>query len=172
VHGTSVSVSVRFVLLEFYASFEESGLPVGTNWTVTLGNATESSSGASTTFVVPVGLYQYKVDAPTGYVAQPADGALNVTNRSVTQPVAFSLQPTSSGGSGNLWGLPGLEVVALVGALAAAIVIGVALAWKKARAGLLRGASILAPSRSSGDDSIGLRGQRGPGIARRAFALP
>ena len=54
------------------------GNPNGTTWSVTLGGATESTTGMILGFAEPNGTYSYTISAPSGYVAVPAAGSLTI----------------------------------------------------------------------------------------------
>lgn len=75
----------------FNVTFQESGLPAGTGWSVAIGSAFESGLAASITFVEPNGSYGYVVLAVTGYVATPS-GVVSVSGHDVVVDVRFSPQ--------------------------------------------------------------------------------
>ncbi len=69
----------------------ETGLPVGTNWTATVGQTTNSSTSATITFPsLPNGTYNYSVTYQTGYTAAPSDGTLTVNGAAATVAVTFT----------------------------------------------------------------------------------
>ena len=75
-----------------------SGLPPGTTWSLTLGNVTASSSGASLTFLSPSGAYQFAVKPPSGWAASPTSGLLMVGLNSKIN-ISFQQLPQSSSSS-------------------------------------------------------------------------
>ncbi|MEM3666847.1 MAG: hypothetical protein QW222_07195 [Candidatus Bathyarchaeia archaeon] len=67
--------------LKFYAI----GLPQGTYWSVTIipgegqqSQTTRGSTGSQITFGVQTGTYDYSVNAPSGYAAEPNSGSIDV----------------------------------------------------------------------------------------------
>jgi hypothetical protein len=87
----------------YTVTFSESGLPAGTNWSVSLfgdsgrwGWQTNGSSNATIGFSLPNGTYNYSVsntsNATTIFSATPSSGELAVNGSAVTVPVAFSAE--------------------------------------------------------------------------------
>ncbi len=92
------SVSVVFSApppTRYNVVFEQSGLPGGTSWSVTLGGGTRDSSIASISFSEANGTYPYGVASVPGYAPSPAVG--NVTVNGATPPIAidFAALPSS-----------------------------------------------------------------------------
>jgi hypothetical protein len=75
-----------------------SGLPPGYTWSLTLGNVSASSSGASLTFLEPSGAYRFTVKPPIGWTASPTSGVLMVGLNS-TIGISFQQLPQSSSSS-------------------------------------------------------------------------
>ena len=79
-------------------SFLESGLPSGTNWSVTMNGVTRSSTGANITFNVSAGNYTYLVQGPlpgswgTRYVPNPSAGTLQANAPTISVPVTYATQ--------------------------------------------------------------------------------
>ena len=71
-------------------SFDETGLPAGTTWSVSLGGVAEASSSTSIAFSMPNGSYAYTVGPVSGYSAQPGSGTVNVTGSGDSVAVAFT----------------------------------------------------------------------------------
>lgn len=71
-------------------SFTETGLPAGTNWSVTLGNSTQSSFANTITFHEPNGAYAFAVGGVTGYGSSPGSGSVIVSGEAVERSVTFS----------------------------------------------------------------------------------
>ena len=65
-------------LPHYPVTFTESGLPSGATWTVTLGNASHSSTQPSILFYVPNGTYPYSIGSVGGYVPAQPSGNLTV----------------------------------------------------------------------------------------------
>ena len=79
-------------------SFTESGLPSGTNWSVTLDGSPESSSSSTISFSEPNGSYAYSVLSPTPadhgtrYVATPSSGSVDVSGANASVSVSYGPQ--------------------------------------------------------------------------------
>lgn len=93
VNGTSPRESVSFTATKFAVTFTETGLPSGTNWSVTLDNLTQSSTGASLQFSAPNGTHSFTVTGISGYTASPSSGSLTVAGATFNQTVTFTLIP-------------------------------------------------------------------------------
>jgi YVTN family beta-propeller protein len=89
VTGSVVLVRVTFVSA-YPVTFEESGLPAGTNWTVTLGTGPVSTTQSNVSIVRANGTYVFSVsDANFNYIPVARHGSFNVTGGAVVVPVAF-----------------------------------------------------------------------------------
>ncbi len=89
-----VSVSVTYTpksSLDHAVNFTESGLPAGTNWSVTFNWATRSTTGTTDTFSAPNGSYAYSVGSVPGYTANPSSGVVTVNGAAVVQTITFSV---------------------------------------------------------------------------------
>ncbi len=81
---------------EYTITFTESGLPQGTQWSITLNNeVTESSSGNSIVFYVNNGTYDFSVSSINGYSASPSSGSVTVNGENVTVPISFTAETHS-----------------------------------------------------------------------------
>jgi YVTN family beta-propeller protein len=78
-------------------SFNETGLPSGTNWSVLLGATTKSSTTSQITFREPNGTYGYWIGNVSGYTASPWNGSIMVHGAATGAAITFS---SSSSGSG------------------------------------------------------------------------
>jgi hypothetical protein len=74
--------------------FTESGLPSGSEWSVTLNGDLHTSTSSSIDFSEVNGTYSYTVQPPAGYLAASGNGSVVVSGAPVAQPVAFT--PKSS----------------------------------------------------------------------------
>jgi len=111
VHGGPVTVTVTFdptYPIDFY----ETGLAPGTNWSVTLGSTTLSTTDPTLPFARSNGSYPYTVTAIAGYTELPSHGVIDVTGSGVDEeinftsvaPVTFPVTFTESGlASGTDW---------------------------------------------------------------------
>jgi len=73
----------------YSASFRESGLPVGTEWSVSLNGSLNSSTSDLVGFSVPAGDYPYSIASFGRWLPQPAQGNLNVSGPGATVAIAF-----------------------------------------------------------------------------------
>jgi hypothetical protein len=79
-------------------TFTESGLPAGTEWSVTFDSVTQSSKSNTITFTgVSAGSYSWSVSTPisggTGvqYIASPSSGTMNVPSQ-ISQSITYTTQ--------------------------------------------------------------------------------
>ena len=79
----------------YLVSFNESGLPAGHPWNVTLAGNTQSSiySGESLDYYVTNGTYSYVVGGAYGYAATPSSGQVTVDGADEFLNVSFSTVP-------------------------------------------------------------------------------
>ncbi len=94
VNGIGVPESVLFTVVTYTVTFRESGLPPGTNWSVTLPGQNLSSTSSSLTFAEQNGSYDFTVTAPAGYVCAPGSGTLSISGKGVTQSIACTKKVT------------------------------------------------------------------------------
>ncbi len=95
VSGVSVSESVAFNLVTYTVTFTETGLPNGTNWSVTLGGTQVTSTTSSLAFKEANGSHSYSVGSVSGYVSSPSSGTVTV-NGTTPSPVSVSFSPAST----------------------------------------------------------------------------
>lgn len=122
VSGAPRSVGLTFSQVIYALTFVQGGLPAGTNWSVTIGSATLSSTTTSITFMEPNGTYSFIVGSEAGYRGLPGTGSLTVAGPPAAQPITFSSAapfPTT------LLGLPVSEGYALVGGIIL-VIVGIA----------------------------------------------
>jgi YVTN family beta-propeller protein len=74
-------------------TFTETGLPSGTNWSVTLNGSTASSTSSVIALTELNGTYPYLVGPVPGYAAVPSSGNVTVSGGSVNQPITFTRTP-------------------------------------------------------------------------------
>jgi YVTN family beta-propeller protein len=97
VAGASQDVAVEFlpVAPKYLVEFVESGLPSGTNFSVSFDGGIWSAAGRIT-IPEPNGNYSFGVLPVAGYVATPSNGTVLVRGANVTEPIAFrSSAPTA-----------------------------------------------------------------------------
>jgi YVTN family beta-propeller protein len=91
VSGSARTVGIEFTPYLYQVHFIETGLPGGTNWSVTLDGGTNHSQGNMVGFRLPNGTgYAFSVSAVSGYSAFPATGSMNVSASPVTEVIAFT----------------------------------------------------------------------------------
>jgi hypothetical protein len=93
VAGMAANQTINFtavgILGAYGATFTESGLPSGTDWSVTLGGTERTASSSSINFTETNGTYDYTV-ASAGYVPTPSSGSILVTGANLTQSISFA----------------------------------------------------------------------------------
>jgi len=95
VNGSAANVNITFsaVTSHFFLTFAMSGLPAGTNWSVSVNSTVESSTNASIVFVEPNGKYTYSIPDVAVYGTlfepTPSSGTISVTGSNVPVPVSF-----------------------------------------------------------------------------------
>ncbi len=122
-------VCARAAAGSYNVTFTESGLPLGTSWSITLNGATTSSATSSTGVAVPSGTYGYTVGEMSNYSSNPSSGSVTVNGTSTGPAIVFS-STASNGTTGPGGGAAGLSsaqwtliALALVAAVVAAIVV-------------------------------------------------
>ena len=99
VNGAEVSQSITFTALtagQYSLIFSETRLPAGTNWSVTVGSTTHSSTGSTISFAEVNGTYHYTVGAITGYTSSPSSGSVTVNGVSKTVSITFAKVSTGA----------------------------------------------------------------------------
>lgn len=71
-------------------TFNETGLPAGTNWSVTLNGTSANSTSDAIWFSVANGTYSFSVPALAGYVPSPVSGFVSANIPSVFESISFS----------------------------------------------------------------------------------
>lgn len=89
-----------YTVLDFYriyvVSFNESGIPSGTKWSMGLGGSIESSTTSVIAYDEPNGTYSYNISSPPGYFPTPSSGSITVSGAEVNTPVVFTRNLTIS----------------------------------------------------------------------------
>jgi hypothetical protein len=92
VSGVAVSKVIIFAALppgQYSLVFSESGLPTGTNWSVTVGTTSHTSTGSTISFTEVNGTCSYSVGAVTGYTVTPSSGSVTVNGAAKTVSITF-----------------------------------------------------------------------------------
>ncbi len=96
VNGADVSTPVTFTAVPpptYPVSFIETGLPMGTSWSVTLDGVPRTSGMSTITFSEPNGTYAYSVGSVWGYIASPPSGSVIVNGAGVSTSITFTVAP-------------------------------------------------------------------------------
>jgi YVTN family beta-propeller protein len=75
----------------YAVAFSESGLTLGTFWSVRLGPITRSSNESVVVLGEPNGSYPFSVSTLPGYAADPSSGTVNVSGSAVNQYIVFTM---------------------------------------------------------------------------------
>ena len=89
VKGSTVTVNIKFSELQYSLQFNETGLPAGSQWSVTLNGTTESSTSNNISFLVLPGNYTYIIVPPSGYTATQISGEVRVVDSPLYINTAF-----------------------------------------------------------------------------------
>jgi hypothetical protein len=143
VSGQPISVQVRFSRATYLVTFAERGLPSGTEWEVSLNGTSMTGTNSLSFGGLPNGTYGFTVEALGnpgfgGYVPTPASGSINIAGEPVWQTIEFAETSLTRGigpGPSTFFGLPASEGYALLGGMAAAVVVVavVSVLWNRRR---------------------------------------
>ena len=111
VSGADKTIDIAFTAVKYTVSFTESGLPVGTSWSVTLGTQTTPGSGTSIQFSEPNDTYTFTIAPVAGYAANVTTGSVIVDGAAKTvqigftavTPVTYSVTFTETGLTSGTW---------------------------------------------------------------------
>ena len=90
VSGAAVRVTIHFALARYPLWFNESGLPVGTAWAVTLNGTPYNSVGASIGVTVPDGTFPFNVSNVPGWRLAEYRGTVTVNGSAVTEQLNWT----------------------------------------------------------------------------------
>jgi len=129
VAGSSTGTTVVFSAVppgKFALTFTETGLPGGSDWSVTIGATTEYSNGGNVvSFQEANGTFSYQVGPVSGFAATPSTGSVLLSGAARNVEVTFSTTAGSASSTGGLttldWAI--LAVVALLFVIAALVVL-------------------------------------------------
>lgn len=91
VRGGAIVEPVLFTRVTYSVTFTEAGLPMGTNWSVTLGGALHSGMGSTISGAEPNGSYAYRFGEVPGWTPIPVAGTLVVNGSAVLRSVNWTL---------------------------------------------------------------------------------
>ncbi len=89
VYGSPVTQYITFSLVVYEVKFVETGLPVGSSWSVNLSGHVISTSTDNIIFNVDNGSYDYTVSGPATFSAQPSNGEVLVYGNDVLLNLPF-----------------------------------------------------------------------------------
>ncbi len=90
VNGAAVGVSIAFEVATYGVTFTESGLPSGTEWSMTLDEVTHTSTTTVITFDEANGSHAYTAGTVAGYTAQPSSGTVVVDGVAVCVTITYA----------------------------------------------------------------------------------
>ena len=100
VQNKSSTVNVKFVQTKYNVTFSETGLPPGSQWTVTLNDVSKSSLNSTITFMESNGTYTfsvYSIELYNSFEASPGNGTVTVNGANVSQSIFFTPNPSLAG---------------------------------------------------------------------------
>ncbi len=124
--GLEENISVRYlgIVVTYTLHVEETGLPAGTRWSISVGPATRNLSTPSTDWMMPNGTYSFAVNS-SGFDATPTYGSIAINGKNTSLDVTFvayqSSNPSSPGSGGvPSWAWAALASTVTVAAIGAA----------------------------------------------------
>lgn len=119
---------------EFVVTFQESGLPSGTSWTVTLNGSPLTSVSTSINFTEENGSFAFLIGPVSNYLADPGEGSVVVRGQAAVQPVTFEAAGHGAPSiPSTVSGLTSLEGYLLVGGILIVVLTVVVLAVRRRR---------------------------------------
>ncbi|HEV2317379.1 MAG TPA: hypothetical protein VGV89_07385 [Thermoplasmata archaeon] len=89
VNGAPIQLTEKFMPVKYSVTFTESGLPLGTSWSVTIGSTTITTTTSKIIFHLANGTYSFTTHA-TGYTAHPSSGSVTVNGAKKFDHITFS----------------------------------------------------------------------------------
>lgn len=99
INGTSAAVNLSYSQYTFQIDFEESGLPAGTNWSVTLNGVTRETTAQIITFQMPNGTYSYTVGQISGFSSGNGTSTVRIDGAGKYIPLNFTAAASGRGGN-------------------------------------------------------------------------
>jgi hypothetical protein len=90
VSGYQLNRSITFSLLAYTVMFNETGLPPGANWSVTMDGVHHSSTTDSIAFTEPNGTYSFTIQNTTRNTASPSSGMVIVSGANAVVHISFN----------------------------------------------------------------------------------
>jgi Ice-binding-like len=130
VEGRASTIAVAFSPAggpeTFNVTFSESGLALGTAWSMTLNGVRENSTTTTIVFTELNGTTHYTVGTSSGYSVTPSSGNVSVAGTTVGQALTFSSMAgdsTAAATSSWVWTVIAVVVLLAVAGLAAGILL-------------------------------------------------
>ena len=95
INGSNITVNVTFYQIKYMIIFSESGLEPQTQWYVTVGNITHSSTNSTIIFYEPDGSHVYEILPIPGYRTDVYSGTIVVNGTSLNISVKWTLMKYS-----------------------------------------------------------------------------
>lgn len=90
VNGSSLNIPVQFSNMAYNISFDSSGLPSGTTWTMTVNGILEKTDGSSLNYSAIPGTYDYSVSPVADYYpASNASGSVSMTDSAISVSIMW-----------------------------------------------------------------------------------
>lgn len=126
VRGASTSVSMQFTPVLYNLTIDQTGLPSGDTWTVSVGGKMYNSTTSSMVIQLHAGEYNVSVSGPSGYTAKLSSGNITVTGAlSLTATFTSNARNATSPSAAIYEGLAGGVIAGgLVGALGTMLYTG------------------------------------------------
>ena len=104
VSGNSASLSIVFTEVFYRVTFQETGLPSNTLWTVTVNNQIYQTTNGSVVITAHNGSFSYVVATESGYKATPSSGTVDLGYSSVVETIVYSstVKSTTGNSSGGI----------------------------------------------------------------------
>jgi hypothetical protein len=90
VNGGPKTIAHTFTQVVYTVTFKETGLPPGTNWSVTIGASTYATNLTSEKFTLPNGTYTYHVNNVANY-SRVATGSFTLSGTGISLTAKFTL---------------------------------------------------------------------------------
>ncbi len=116
VSGNSQAATVQFSAISYTLTVNETGLPSGDSWSVTVAGHTYNTTSDSMTLQLVSGKYNITVTGPSGYKVSLQSSNVTVNNGNATLNALFSGSKSSGAGSGTIY--LGIGIGAAAGGIA------------------------------------------------------
>lgn len=103
ISGNAVSLSISFTEVFYRITFQETGLPSNTLWTVTVNGQIYQTTNGTVILSEHNGTFNFVVGTEPGYRAAPSTGGITLAYSSVVETIIYSASTVKSG-TGNSTG--------------------------------------------------------------------